>query len=90
MHTAPSPPAHAPGYLLPEGAHALLLEVGDVMQRLAALAATEQANHDLTAHLLCQPGVLAQCLRSLSTRISVALRECSGVAQSACDTQEAP
>ncbi len=61
MYTAPSPPAHAPGYLLPEGAHALLLEVGDVMQRLAALAATEQANHDLTAHLLCQPGVLAQC-----------------------------
>ena len=30
MYTAPSPPAPAPGYLLPEGAHALLLEVGDV------------------------------------------------------------
>ena len=90
MYTAPSPPAPAPGYLLPEGAHALLLEVGDVMQRLAALAATEQGNHDLTAHLLCQPGVLAQCLRSLSLRIHVALRECSGVAQSACDAQESP
>lgn len=90
MYIAPSPPAPVPGYLLPEGAHALLLEVDDVMQRLAALAATEQANHDLTAHLLCQPGVLAQCLRSLSTRINVALRECSGVAQSARDAQEAP
>lgn len=90
MYTAPSPPAHAPGYLLPEGAHALLREVGDVMQRLATLAATEQANHDLTAHLLCQPGVLAQCLRSLSTRINVALRECSGVAHSACNPQGAP
>lgn len=89
MYTAPSPPA-APAYLLPEGAHALLLEVGDVLQRLAALAATEKANHDLTAHLLCQPGVLAQCLRSLSTRINVALRECSCLAQSTCDAQEAP
>ena len=37
MYTAPSPPATVPGYLLSEGAHALLLEVGDVMQRLAAL-----------------------------------------------------
>lgn len=79
-----------PGYLLPEGAHALLREVGDVMQRLAVLAGTEQGNHDLTAHLLCQPGVLAQCLRSLSARINVALRECSGMAQSAYDAQEAP
>jgi hypothetical protein len=60
------------------------------MQRLAAQAATEQGNHDLTAHLLCQPGVLAQCLRSLSARINAALRECSGVAQSACAAQEAP
>lgn len=90
MYTAPSPPAAVPGYLLPEGAHALLREVGDVMQRLAALAATEQANHDLTTHLLCQPGVLAQCLRSLSLRINVALRECSCLAQSTCDAQEAP
>jgi len=90
MYTAPSPPAPVPGYLLPEGAHALLLEVGDVMQRLAALAATEQGNHNLTAHLLCQPGVLAQCLRSLSARINVALRECSGVAPSASAAQEAP
>ena len=90
MSTAPPPPAHAPGYLLPEGAHALLLEVGDVMQRLAALAATEQGNHDLTVHLLCQPGVLAQCLRSLSARINVALRECSGVAHSACNPPGAP
>ena len=90
MYTAPFPPASVPGYLLPEGAHALLLEVGDVMQRLAALAGTEQGNHDLTAHLLCQPGVLAQCLRSLSARINVALRECSGMAQSAYDAQEAP
>lgn len=90
MYTAPSPPAAAPGYLLPEGAHALLLEVNDVMQRLAALAATERGNHDLTTHLLCQPGVLAQCLRNLSARINVALRECSGVAQSARDAQESP
>ena len=90
MYTAPSPPATVPGYLLSEGAHALLVEVGDVMQRLAALAATEQGNHDLTAHLLCQPGVLAQCLGSLSLRINVALRECSGVAQSARDAQESP
>ncbi len=90
MYTAPSPSAHAPGYLLPEGAHALLLEVNDVMQRLAALAAAEQANHDLTAHLLCQPGVLAQCLCSLSLRINVALRECRCPAQSTCDAQEAP
>jgi len=86
MYTAPSPPAPVPGYLLPEGAHALLLEVSDVMQRIAALAATEQGNHDLTG----QPGVLAQCLHSLSLRINVALRECSGVAQSACDAREVP
>ncbi|WP_300615685.1 hypothetical protein [Dokdonella sp.] len=89
MYTAPSPPAPVPGYLLPEGAHALLLEVGDVMQRLAALAATEQGNHDLTAHLLCQPGVLAQCLRILSARIDSALRQCSFLAQPASDQREA-
>lgn len=75
---------------MPEGALALLLEVGDVMQWLAALAATEQANHDLTTHLLCRPGMLAQCLRSLSTRINVALRECSCLVQPASDPQEAP
>lgn len=90
MYTAPSPPARAPGYLLPEAAHGLLRDVGDVLQRLAALAATEQATDDRTAHLLCLPGVLTHCLHNLSARIDVALRQCNCLAQPAHDQRRAP
>ncbi|MBN6104432.1 hypothetical protein JR064_19895 [Xanthomonas sp. CFBP 8703] len=37
MHTAPSPPARAPGYLLPAAAHGFLCEVGDALGRMATL-----------------------------------------------------
>ncbi|MEB2233024.1 hypothetical protein VDS41_16315 [Xanthomonas campestris pv. campestris] len=77
MSTAPSTPASVPGYLLPASAHGLLWDVGEVLRRLAARAAIEQASDDpAQQQLLNQPGVLSQALRSLSARIGVALQQC--------------
>ena len=76
MPTAPSMPAAVPGYLLPASAHGLLWDVGEVLRRLAARAAIEQASDDPAQQLLSQRGVLSQALRSLSARIDVALQQC--------------
>ncbi|MCC8492505.1 hypothetical protein LN451_00850, partial [Xanthomonas hortorum pv. gardneri] len=46
MSTASSTPASVPGYLLPSSAHGLLWDVGEVLRRLAARAAIEQASDD--------------------------------------------
>ncbi|WP_285447859.1 hypothetical protein [Xanthomonas sp. LMC-A-07] len=76
MSTASSTPASVPGYLLPASTHGLLWDVGEVLRRLAARAAVEQANDDPAQQLLSQPGMLSQALRSLSVRIDVALQQC--------------
>ncbi|WP_033484011.1 hypothetical protein [Xanthomonas citri] len=77
MSTAPSMPASAPGYLLPASAHGLLCDVGEVLRRLAARAAVEQAS-DGPMHLLSsQFGVLPQALRRLSACADVTLQRCA-------------
>ncbi|MCW1984252.1 hypothetical protein FHY25_004326 [Xanthomonas arboricola] len=91
MSTAPSTPASVPGYLLPASAHGLLWDVGEVLRRLAARAAIEQANDDpAQQQLLNQPGVLSQALRSLSARIDVALQQCVAAAITNTRHPEAP
>ncbi|MEQ7417374.1 hypothetical protein ABQF04_17605 [Xanthomonas campestris pv. campestris] len=76
MSTAPSTPASVPGYLLPASAHGLLWDVGEVLRRLAARAAIEQASDDPAQQLLSQPGVLSQTLCNQSARIDVTLQQC--------------
>ncbi|NIK00677.1 hypothetical protein FHR48_003388 [Xanthomonas arboricola] len=61
---------------MPASAHRLRWNVGEVLRRLAARAAVEQASDDLAQQLLNQPGVLSQALHSLSARIDVALQQC--------------
>lgn len=87
MSTAPSMPASVPGYLLPASAHSLLSEVGEVLRRLAARAAVEQASDDLAQQLLNQPGVLSQALHRLSARIDAALQQCVAAPSSATRSQ---
>ncbi|MCE4528645.1 hypothetical protein LYZ80_08155 [Xanthomonas hortorum pv. vitians] len=55
MSTASSTPASVPGYLLPSSAHGLLWDVGEVLRRLAARAAIEQASDDPAQQLLREP-----------------------------------
>ncbi|ASL02919.1 hypothetical protein [Xanthomonas citri] len=90
MSTAPPMPASVPGYLLPASAHSLLSEVGEVLRRLAARAAVEQANHDLAQPLLNQPVVLWQALHCLSARIDVALQQCVAAPSTTLRHPEAP
>ncbi|MCL1532639.1 hypothetical protein A7D16_20200 [Xanthomonas nasturtii] len=92
MSTAPSTPAPAPapGYLLPASAHGLLWDVGEVLRRLAARAAIEQASDDPAQQLLSQPGVLSQALHSLSARIDVALQQCVAAPSTPSHQPEAP
>nr|WP_236614378.1 hypothetical protein [Xanthomonas vasicola] len=90
MSTAPSMPASVSGYLLPACAHSLLSEVGEVLRRLAARAAVEQASDDLAQQLLNQPGVLSQALHRLSARIDVALQQCVAAPSATRRQSEAP
>ena len=76
MSTALSIPASVPVDLLPASAHRLRWDMGDVLRRLDASTAIEQASDDPAQQLLSQPGVLSQALRSLSARIDVALQQC--------------
>ncbi|MCC4589058.1 hypothetical protein LL962_18465 [Xanthomonas sp. NCPPB 1067] len=77
MSTAPSTPASVPGYLLPASAHGLLWDVGEVLRRLAARAAVEQASAHSAHPLSCQPAVLPHTLRSRFARSAVALQQCA-------------
>ncbi|MBV6858134.1 hypothetical protein KWH07_10925 [Xanthomonas campestris pv. zingibericola] len=90
MSTAPSLPASVPDYLLPASAHSLLSEVGEVLRRLAARAAVEQASDDLAQQLLNQHGVLSQALHSLSARSDVALQQCVAAPSTTRRQSEAP
>ncbi|CAD7713589.1 hypothetical protein LMG31884_06850 [Xanthomonas hydrangeae] len=90
MSTASSTPASVPGYLLPASAHGLLWDVGEVLRRLAARAAIEQAGDDPAQQLLIQPGVLSQALHSLATRIDVALQQCVAAPNTTARHPEAP
>ncbi|MBB4725485.1 hypothetical protein [Xanthomonas euvesicatoria] len=90
MSTASSVPASVPGYLLPASAHSLLSEVGEVLRRLAARAAVEQASDDLAQQLLNQPSVLSQALHRLSARSDVTLQQCVAAPSATCRHPEAP
>ncbi|QBH03696.1 hypothetical protein EYC57_10135 [Xanthomonas oryzae] len=80
MSTAPSMPASVPVDLLPASAHRLRWDMGDVLRRLDASTAIEQAR-DHTAHPLSrQLGVLPHTSRRLSARRAVALQQCVAAA----------
>ncbi|WP_258077079.1 hypothetical protein [Xanthomonas arboricola] len=75
MSTAPSMLASVPVDLLPASAHGLRWDVGEVLRRLDASAAIEQAR-DHTAHPLSrQLGVLPHTSRRLSARRAVPLQQ---------------
>ncbi|WP_411759407.1 hypothetical protein [Xanthomonas arboricola] len=88
MSTAPSMPASVPVDLLPASAYRLPWDMGDVLRRLAALAAVEQvSNH--SAHLLSrQLGVLSRTSRRRLACGAVALQQ--RVAASTNHHPEAP
>ncbi|WP_244813284.1 hypothetical protein [Xanthomonas euroxanthea] len=76
MSTAPSMPASVPVDLLPASAHHLRWDMGDVLRRLDARTAIEQAR-DHTAHPLSrQLGVLPHTSCRLSARRAVPLQQC--------------
>ncbi|WP_415917008.1 hypothetical protein SE336_10020 [Xanthomonas arboricola] len=75
MSTAPSMPASVPVDLLPSSAHRLRWDMGDVLRRLDASTAIEQAR-DHTAHPLSrQLGVLPHTSRRRFARKAVALQQ---------------
>ncbi|MDO0846720.1 hypothetical protein ABFU49_09165 [Xanthomonas campestris pv. campestris] len=75
MSTAPSMPASVPVDLLPASAHRLRWDMGDVLRRLDASTAIEQAR-DHAVHLLrLQLGVLPYNSRRLSARRAVPLQQ---------------
>ncbi|MFO3707556.1 hypothetical protein ACI6Q5_21900, partial [Xanthomonas codiaei] len=68
-------PASVPVDLLPASAHRLRWDVGEVLRRLVARAAVEQAR-DHTAHPLSrQLGVLPHTSRRLSARRALPLQQ---------------
>ncbi|WP_242628896.1 hypothetical protein [Xanthomonas oryzae] len=75
MSTAPSMPASVSVDLLPASTRRLWWNMGDVLRRLDARAAVEQAS-DHTAHPLSrQLGALLPTLRRLSARRAVPLQQ---------------
>ncbi|MCC8441774.1 hypothetical protein LN449_04470 [Xanthomonas cannabis] len=76
MSTASSMPASVPVDLLPASAHRLRWDMGDVLRRLVACAAIEQAR-DHTAHPLSrQLGVSPHTSRHTFARRAVVLQQC--------------
>ncbi|MEA9789574.1 hypothetical protein VDF90_20470 [Xanthomonas campestris pv. raphani] len=76
MSTASSMPASVPVDLLPASAHHLLWDVGEVLRRLVARAAVEQASDDPAHSLTRQLGVLPHTLRRRFAGSAVALQQC--------------
>ncbi|WP_258080380.1 hypothetical protein [Xanthomonas arboricola] len=76
MSTAPSMPASVPVDLLPASAHLLRWDVGEVLRRLVARAAVEQASGDAAHSLTRQLVVLLRTSRGQSARSAVALQQC--------------
>ncbi|MEQ7867042.1 hypothetical protein ABQ137_10500 [Xanthomonas sp. WHRI 8393] len=77
MSTASSMPASVPVDLLPASAHRLRWDVVEVLRRLAARAAVEQASEHPAHPLSRQLGALPQTLRSRFARSAVALQQCA-------------
>ncbi|MEA0617636.1 hypothetical protein [Xanthomonas campestris] len=75
MSTAPSMPASVPVDLLPASAHRLRWDVGEVLRRLVARAAVEQASDDAAHSLSRQLGVLPHTSRRRFARKAVALQQ---------------
>ncbi|MEQ8034834.1 hypothetical protein [Xanthomonas sp. WHRI 6106] len=88
MSTAPSMPASEPVDLLPASAHRLRWDVGDVLCRLVARAAVEQASAHSARPLICQPAMLPHTLRRRFARTTVGLQQ--RVAASTDHHPEAP
>ncbi len=75
MSTALSIPASVPVDLLPASAHRLRWDVGEVLCRLAALAAVEQVRDDPAHPLSRQPGVLPHISHRQFARRAVPLQQ---------------
>ncbi|WP_248279483.1 hypothetical protein [Xanthomonas campestris] len=75
MSTAPSMPVSVPVDLLPASAHRLRWDVGEVLCRLAARAAVEQANDDPVHSLTRQLVVLPRPSRGQFARRAVPLQQ---------------
>ncbi|NJB79120.1 hypothetical protein [Xanthomonas arboricola] len=75
MSTAPSMPASVPGYLLPASAHRLRWDMGEVLRRLDASTAIEQARDHCAHPLSCQLAVLPHTSRRRFVRKAVALQQ---------------
>ncbi|WP_355582745.1 hypothetical protein [Xanthomonas cannabis] len=88
MSTAPSMPASVPVDLLPASAYRLRWDMGDVLRRLAARAAVEQASDDPAYSLTRQLVVLPRTSRGQFVRRAVPLQQ--RVAASTNDHPEAP
>ena len=88
MSTAPSMPASVSVDLSPAPAHRLRWDVGDVLSRLVARAAVEQASDHLAHPLSRQPAVLPHTLCRRFVRKAVALQQ--RVAASTDHHSEAP
>ncbi|RFF47977.1 hypothetical protein D0A35_15655 [Xanthomonas campestris] len=76
MSTALSIPASVPVDLLPASAHHLLWDVGEVLRRLVARAAVEQASDDPAHSLTRQLVVLPRTSRGQFARSVAALQQC--------------
>ncbi|MCC4619090.1 hypothetical protein LL965_02995 [Xanthomonas cassavae CFBP 4642] len=76
MSTAPSMPASVPVDLSLASAHRLRWDVGDVLRRLVARAAVEQASAHPAHPLSRQLGVLPHTLHRRFARSGVALQQC--------------
>ncbi|PPT56196.1 hypothetical protein XarbCFBP8138_08370 [Xanthomonas arboricola] len=77
MSTASSKPASVPVDLLPASAHRLRWDVVEVLRRLAARAAVEQASEHPAHPLSRQLGALPHTLRRRFVRKAVALQQCA-------------
>jgi len=88
MSTVPSRPASVPVDLLPASAHRLRWDMGDVLRRLVARAAVEQASEHPAHPLSRQLGALPHTLRRRSARTTVGLQQ--RVAASTDHHPEAP
>ncbi|MBB3832758.1 hypothetical protein FHR55_000924 [Xanthomonas arboricola] len=76
MSIAPSMPASVLVDLMPAPAHRLRWDVGEVLRRLVARAAVEQANDDPAHSPNRQLVVLPHTSRRLSARRAVPLQQC--------------
>ncbi|WP_241236662.1 hypothetical protein [Xanthomonas sp. BRIP62415] len=88
MSTALSIPASVPVDLLPASAHRLRWDMGDVLRRLDARTAIEQAKDHTARPLSRQLGVLPHTSRLRFARRAVALQQ--RVAASTIHHREAP